>query len=659
MALPRVFAYALAAFVVVNVLAGAALVFSAPRMAGGFVVSVLLALFAVALGVLVARQRPRNVVGPLLVLVGASAIGVSFDSTYAAVLQQRPGLLPVWDWYVGISPGTWMLLYVPAAFLLLFFPDGTLPGRRWRWVAYGLIVVPVLFVFPAAADPTPFPPPFQDVPHLFRVPEPYATAVGVVGVLLLPVFLGLLVASVAAMVVRYRRASDPVNRAQVKWFALGALFVPATLLLCWASYLFTGSADLVVYGLGATYLALPLATAIALLKHDLYDVDRAISAATTYGLVTAVLLAFYTVASFLVGLGAGRASPVAAAAATAACAAALAPLRSRLQRAVDRRLYPARRAALAAIDSLRERSLAGEARPEELESVLRSALRDPQLRVGYVVPRVSGLVSATGDPLDPGSSLRAPVRVGGHSIGALVRGTIGSRELLAELADASALLVEVVRLRIELRRALGDVESSRARLLLAGYEERRRLERDLHDGAQQRLVSLGMSLRLAQRHLDDGTVDVDALLDESVASLGTAVAELRQIAHGLRPSSLDDGLGPALSGLASKVPIPVSLEISPDPLPDDVATTAYYVASEAMANAVKHARPARIDLRVVRADGHVTVRVCDDGLGGACVRPGAGLAGIADRVAAAGGLLSLDSPLGRGTVVQAVLPCGS
>jgi signal transduction histidine kinase len=659
MALPRLFAYAVAAFVMVNVLAGAALVFSAPGTAGGFVISVLLALFAVALGVLVAWRRPRNVVGPLLVLVGASAIGMSFDSAYVAVLQQRPGLLPVWDWYVGISPGTWMLLYLPAAFLLLYFPDGTLPGPRWRWVAYGLIVVPVLFLFPAAADPTPFPPPFQDVPHLFRVPEPYGTVVGVVGVLLLPVFLGLLIAAMAAMVVRYRRAGDPVKRAQVKWFALGALFVPATLLLCWASYLFVGSADLVVYGFAATYLALPLATAIALLKHDLYDVDKAISAATTYGLVTAALLAFYTVASFLVGVGAGRASPVAAAAATAACAAALAPLRSRLQRAVDRRLYPARRAALAAIDSLRERSLAGEARPEELESVLRSALRDPSLRVGYVVPRVSGLVSATGDPLDPGSSLRAPVRVGGHSIGALVRGTVGSKELLAELADASALLVEVVRLRIELRRALSEVESSRARLLHAGYEERRRLERDLHDGAQQRLVSLGMSLRLAQRHLDDGTVDVDALLDESVASLGTAVAELRQIAHGLRPSSLDDGLGPALSSLASKAPIPVSLEISSDPLPDDVATTAYYVASEAMANAVKHARPASIDLRVVRADGHVTVRVCDDGLGGACVRPGAGLAGIADRVAAAGGLLSLDSPLGRGTVVQAVLPCGS
>jgi signal transduction histidine kinase len=256
-----------------------------------------------------------------------------------------------------------------------------------------------------------------------------------------------------------------------------------------------------------------------------------------------------------------------------------------------------------------------------------------------------------------------PVRVGGHEIGGLVGGTVASPELLGELADASALLVEIVRLRIELRQALGEVESSRARLLHAGYQERRRLERDLHDGAQQRLVSLGMALRLAQRHLDDPTLDVDGLLDASVAELATAVAELRQIAHGLRPSSLDDGLGPALSSLASKVPIPVTVDLSGDVaagrIPDDVATTAFFVASEAMANAVKHASPGTIWLRVSRADGRLLVQVRDDGRGGADVRPGAGLAGIADRVAAVGGALSLSSPLGGGTIVEAMLPCGS
>jgi signal transduction histidine kinase len=289
-------------------------------------------------------------------------------------------------------------------------------------------------------------------------------------------------------------------------------------------------------------------------------------------------------------------------------------------------------------------------------------LHDPTLRVGYRLPgqaRDADLVDAAGAALDPGDAYRAPVRLGGYEIGAILRGTVGSRELLREVAAAAALLVEVVRLRIELNRALGDVESSRARLLHAGYQERRRLERDLHDGAQQRLVSLGMAIRLAQRHLDDATVDVNGLLDQSVAELGTAVAELRQIAHGLRPSSLDDGLCHALATLAGNIPMPVTLDMCADRLPDDVATTAYYVASEALANTVKHAQAATIGLSVVRTDGQVTVQIRDDGRGGARPRPGAGLAGLADRIAAAGGTLRLFSPDGHGTLIEAVLPCGS
>ena len=166
------------------------------------------------------------------------------------------------------------------------------------------------------------------------------------------------------------------------------------------------------------------------------------------------------------------------------------------------------------------------------------------------------------------------------------------------------------------------------------------MERDLHDGAQQRLVSLGMQLRLAQRHLDDGTVDVDELLDESVAELGTAVAELRQIAHGLRPSSLDDGLPAALSNLVRSLPMTVDMDVDDSPLPDAVATTAYYVASEAITNAVKHAEATRIGSGR-RRDGQLLVRVTDDGCGGARL----GLrSGLADRVAALGGSLRVASP---------------
>ena len=667
MALPRLSAYAVAGVVAIFVAAGVALLVISPDLGIAayvyFGVFAVLGLASATLGVLVATRRPGNLVGTLLAGVGAVGVWMVFGDLYASVVARRPGLLPVSSLYLGLSAGAWMLLYVAPALLMLHFPDGRLPSRRWRWVVFGLLVVPVLFSLLAALDPSSYQAPFRNVAHALPIPpEPYLTVSKIVVIALLPVLLALLVASMGSMVVRYRRATDGVRRAQLKWFALGAAFLPATLLLCWTSYLLIGGPDLVLVGLAATYLAIPVATAIAMLRHDLYDVDRALSATVTYGLVTAGLLGFYTAVAFVVGLGAGRASPVTAAAATAVCAAALAPLRGRLQRRVDRRLYPARRAAIAAIEGLQRRTHAGAARPEQLETALREALHDPALRVGYRLPGQagdSGLVDATGTALDPGDAYRAPVRLAGQEIGAILRGTVGSRELLREVAAAAALLVEVVRLRIELNRALTDVESSRARLLHAGYQERRRLERDLHDGAQQRLVSLGMAIRLAQRHLDDATVDVNGLLDQSVTELGTAVAELRQIAHGLRPSSLDDGLCHALTTLTSNIPVPVTLDLRADRLPDDVATTAYYVASEALANAVKHARPATIAVSVVRTDGQVTVQISDDGHGGARPRPGAGLAGLADRIAAAGGTLRLSSPDGHGTLIEAVLPCGS
>src|SRR6266545_1154428 len=587
---------------------------------------VAVALADLGCAVVVALRRPTNPVGPLLALVGLMVALSETDRLSEQLYATRPG----WPGSgssieLTISQGAWMWLFVPVAALLLYFPDGRLPGARYRWVARGLIAVPLLFTALAATDSTPFPPPYQDVPHaLPPLPTPLAIVVGVLAFALLPVFLALLVALVTG----------------------------------WATYLFIGDNTVVPIGLALTAVAIPVAATIAMLRHELYDVDRAISATVTYGALSVALLAVYTGVSFLGGVGFGARSALAAAAATAVCAAVLAPLRRRLQRGIDRRLYPARRAALSAIEDLRSRIHLGLAQPEQLEDVLRGALRDPGLSVGYRLPGRDDLVDAAGQPIPPVHSV-VPVRVGEHDIGALVRGTVGSRELLREVAAAAALLVEVVALRIQLGRALREAEESRARLLRAGYSERRRLERDLHDGAQQRLVSLGMALRLAQRHLGDGTVDVSALLDEAVTELGTAVAELRQIANGIRPSSLDDGLAPALAALAGDLPVPVTLQVCQEALPDDLVTTAYYVVSEALTNALKHAEAGKIALSVQRDGDQINVAVRDNGRGGARIRPGSGLAGLADRVAAAGGALRVISDRGIGTLVEAVLPCAS
>jgi signal transduction histidine kinase len=610
---------------------------------------------AAALGLLVTRRTRTNVVGPLLVAVGAT---LAFSATREIgwrVLAEHPHAVSQLDWLVAILAESSVWVLVAIALLLLYFPDGRLPGRRWRVLPPVLVGAAAVHHAYGAVDPAPYRAPFEHLDHPFGSPPAAVSAVATLGEAAL--LLGV-IAAAASLVVRYRRADD-LRRRQLKWLALAGTGVPVFLVVCGGEAVATGRPGWAGLVLGvAALIGIPVAVAIALLRYDLYDVDRALATTVAYALATAVLLAVFGAASFVAGLVLGRGSTAAAAAVTAVAAVALSPLHVRLQRAVDRRLYPLRRAALLAIEELERDIHVGAARPEQLAGRLRAALRDPGLRVGYVMPGTSELVDERGAVIAGAGSV--PVVTGGARIGALLPASKAlTRELLREVAAESATLVELVRLRLELSGALREVEASRARLVQAGDEERRRLERDLHDGAQQRLVSLGMALRVAQRHLGDGEAGMSGLIDQAVAELATAVAELRQIAHGLRPSSLDDGLQAALVALTQHVPIPVGLDVPVEPLPDEVTTTVYYVASEAIANAVKHARATRIDVRIAQTNGHVEVRIADDGRGGARVAAGSGLAGLSDRVSAIGGSLELDSELMHGTVVEAVVPCAS
>ena len=396
---------------------------------------------------------------------------------------------------------------------------------------------------------------------------------------------------------------------------------------------------------------------IAVLRPGLFEVDRVVASTATHMVATGVVLAIFTAANLAAGLLLPGNSVLAAVAATSICALLLAPLRARLQGRVDRWLYPARRAALAAIDELNRQTAATHVRPEQLEGALQRALGDTTVRLGFIAVDHPGVVDLAGVPLEA-TPVSVPVQLGGEQIGR-IGASRASRKLLRDVAAAAAPVVEVIRLRLGLRQALREVEASRSRILRAGYDERQRLERDLHDGAQLRLVSLGMALRLAQRRLSSGGVDVDSLLDQAVAELGTAVSELRQLANGIRPSCLDDGLGPALAVLIDTVPIPVDMRVSERRVDDDLQTTAYYVASEAIANAVKHAHATRIALHVDSRGDDLYVRVEDDGIGGAEQRDGSGLARLTDRVGAHGGTVFVSSPQDGGTTVEAILPCAS
>ena len=226
------------------------------------------------------------------------------------------------------------------------------------------------------------------------------------------------------------------------------------------------------------------------------------------------------------------------------------------------------------------------------------------------------------------------------------------------MIEAAGLAIEIARLGVEARRQLAEVEDSRARIVTAGYEERRRLERDLHDGAQQRLVSIGLALRHAQAQLPAASPAAQTL-DSTVGELSRAIEELRELARGVRPAGLDDGLARALGDLVSRSRLRTSVDVTTERFEDKVETAAYFVASEALANAAKHAGASHVVLRAARQNGSLVVSVDDDGVGGAVPSEGSGLSGITDRVTALGGRVTVVSPPGRGTVVTAELPCGS
>jgi len=236
------------------------------------------------------------------------------------------------------------------------------------------------------------------------------------------------------------------------------------------------------------------------------------------------------------------------------------------------------------------------------------------------------------------------------------RRLVSRPNLVDGVLAAAGLAIEIGRLRAEVRRRLSEVEDSRTRIVTAGYAERRRLERDLHDGAQQRLVSIGLALRHVQRQLPASGEEARAL-DTSVAELGQAIDELRELARGVRPAGLDDGLATAIHGLASRSPLRTRLHVTDERFEDRLETAAYFVASEALANAAKHARASAVSVNAARRNGDLVISIGDDGVGGASAHGGSGLVGLSDRVAALGGRLRIDSPVGGGTVVTAELPC--
>jgi PAS domain S-box-containing protein len=245
----------------------------------------------------------------------------------------------------------------------------------------------------------------------------------------------------------------------------------------------------------------------------------------------------------------------------------------------------------------------------------------------------------------------APVRDGAGCV-------VGNMVAYSDITERKAQEAEVHRLNAELHARLDELAASRARIVTAGDVERRRLERNLHDGAQQRLVSVSLSLRFALAKLESDPAAARAALAEATDELALAHEELRELARGLHPAVLTErGLRAAVEALAGRMPIPVETAGIPDErLPEPVEAAAYYLIAEALTNVTKYARASNVRIRLAASDGTVVVEVSDDGVGGADPASGTGLRGLADRVEALDGSLEVESPIGTGTSLRAELP---
>jgi signal transduction histidine kinase len=304
----------------------------------------------------------------------------------------------------------------------------------------------------------------------------------------------------------------------------------------------------------------------------------------------------------------------------------------------------------------------------DLRSLLAGALGDPQLELAYRLTPGDRIVDGRGHPIAlpaAGDPVRAAtdVLLDATVVGAIIhdRALCDDPQLLSSVAAAAGLAMENGRLQAELRARVDELTASRARIVEAGVVERRRLERNLHDGAQQRLVALSLELRLAKGRLHDDPDGAAEMISHAQEELAQALAELRELARGIHPAVLADrGLEAALQALAARSPVPVELEpIAAGRLPEPVEAAAYFVVAEALANVARHAHATRVGVRIDQADGRALVEVADDGIGGADPIRGTGLHGLADRLSALDGRLSIESPLGQGTRLRAEIPCAT
>lgn len=631
-------------------------------------------------GATIVLRRPTNRVGWLFLVSGLGFHLWMFTWRYAAYgLVVRPGALPwahvaawVFEWIGTVGFG------LAFTFLPQVFPDGSLPSPRWRPATWFTAMALAVWTFTWATAPGPlggFP----------QVDNPVGiAAVGRFDLSGLGwgLFVLAVLVSAVALVMRFRRSSG-VERVQIRWFAYAATLMALTLVVITGSSGGWRPAEIASEALfPVAVAAVPVAAFLAILKHDLYDLDIVMSRTITFGVLVGLITGVYVAVVAGIGAAVGAAGGLDVALAvlvTAVVAVAFQPVRARVQRLANRLVFGRRATpyevlagfshrmgdALDAEDVVPQMArTVGEATGASAAAVW-LVVSDELRRIAAWPPGRGRRVVALTDgalPALPEASRTVEVRHRGEMLGAIALTLSPDRaltpiesRLLADLAAQAGLVLRNVRLVEELK-------ASRQRLVSAQDDERRRLERDIHDGVQQRLVTLSLVLRMTAtrvpRDLPDAVTDA---LDAAAGEASETLVELRRLARGIHPAIVNEGgLAAGLESLAERSPLPVEVRLADDGrLATAVEMTVYYVVAEALTNAAKHASATGVTVDIARAGSHVVVAVCDDGVGGAAVSPGSGLHGLTDRVAALGGWLEVDSPPGDGTRLRAGIPCAS
>jgi len=616
-------------------------------------------------GFVLASRRPANRIGWLFLAAGLALGLSSFSNAYALhALVAAPGSWPAGRAAGWLSNWVWVIPYAMLALVFVLFPTGQPRSPRWRaavWLVGGAFTLATADqVAEAVRD---WPDPFAAVtqPNPPDVTAAYALMAAA------------LVLSVAALVVRFARSSGE-ERLQLKWFAAAAVLLVATLI----PWLLT---DVLVTGLlvSLAFLCLYAAVTIAILKYRLYGIDFVISKAVLYGTLAAFITVVY--AGLVVGVGTlvgNRRSALLSALAAAVVAVAFQPLRQQAGRLANRVVYGKRATPYQVLSDFARRIGGAYASEDVLPQMARIVAQGTGAEQVVVWLRVGDELRPEASSGRPVSAPAAALPVGGHELPALPEAEVSvpvvyQDELLGAIAirmprgeplrpEGEQLVADVASqagLALSNAGLVEDLRASRQRLVAAQDEERRRLERNLHDGAQQDLVALAINLRLAGATVEDLDQARQAFGELQADATG-ALENLRDLAHGIYPPMLADlGLAAALNAQAAKSTVPVTVQADGiGRYPQDTEAAVYFCCLEALQNIAKYARATQARICLRARNGTLSFTVSDDGAGYDAARTpmGAGQRNMADRLAALGGRLEVRSAPSQGTTITARLP---